>query len=327
MKDLSIYHWQMIVKKIVTIFIAVLLIFTIAIDVSADSQTLTSRGFGSGFCDLSENYQDKYDIYAYISNSSSFIVNANNYTENNSGFVYWEFDINQDYTYTCSFQATFSSSSPFHKNAFKPFDGNPVFFSNKQVPAGSSVYFEENTILSFADFTKVSDTKYNVKVTVTFNPTLSNIALDHIAIYYPFFFGFKSETTVSVSKFSYTCTYDPGGNNLQKDYSEYFQQIITAGNGYPIPDGTSLDSSVSSIITAEGILTDKSKSLKDSVSSELTNNISTAKSLVNTLKPASIQINNLYNTFLTALPNEVKAIFIAIPLLLFIGWLIGRIKE
>ena len=59
MKDLSIYHWQMIVKKIVTIFIAVLLIFTIAIDVSADSQTLTSRGFGSGFCDLSENYQDK----------------------------------------------------------------------------------------------------------------------------------------------------------------------------------------------------------------------------------------------------------------------------
>lgn len=315
------------IKKIFAFVCSCLIVVIFSFDVSAVSQSLTSRGFGSGFCDQSDNYADKYNIYAYISSSSSFTVNAKNHTENNSGFVYWEFDLNQDYTYTCSFQATFSSSNPFHSKAFKPFDGNPVFFSNKKVPAGSSVYFEESTILSFADFTKISDTKYNVMVTVTFNPTLSNIALDHIAIYYPFYFGFSSETSVSVSNFSYTCSYDPGGENLQKDYSEYFQQIISAGSGYPVPDGSTLDSSVNSLNSAEGVVKDKSSSLINSVSSEMSDNLSQAKALSTTLKPAALQINNIYNSFLSVLPAEVKAVFIAVPLLLFVGWLVGRIKE
>lgn len=297
--------------------------------VFAESQSLTSRGFGSGFCDQSDNYADKYDIYAYISSSSSFTVNAKNYTENNSGFVYWEFDLNQDYTYTCSFQATFSSSNPFHTKAFKPFDGNPVFFSNKIVPAGSSVYFEESTILSFADFTKISDTKYNVKVTVTFNPTLSNIALDHIAIYYPFYFGFSSVTSVSVSNFSYTCSYDPGGENLQNDYSEYFQQIISAGSGYPVPDeaASSLDSSVQSMHQAESSIFEKSDQLISSVSDTWTSNKNSVKEFTETLKPAALQMNNLFLVIHNALPNEVKILFIVIPMLLFIGWLLGRVDK
>lgn len=315
------------IKNIISVIISVSIFLLLSIGVNAESQTLTSRGFGSGYCYLSDNYADKYDIYAYISNSSSFIVNAKNYTENNSGFVYWEFDLNKDYTYTCTFQATFTSNNPFHTKAFEPFDGNPVFFANKKVPAGSSVYFEENTILSFADFKKISDTKYNVNITVTFNPTLSKIALNHIAIYYPFFFGFSSETTVTVSNFSYTCSYDPGGDNLQKDYSVYFQQIISAGNGYPVPNNSALQNSVNQHNTAEKVIKDKSDSLIDSVSSEMSSNITQAKELSTKLKPAALQINNIYNTFMTALPAEVKAVFIAIPLLLFIGWLVGRIKE
>lgn len=314
------------IKRVLSVFCACLIVALFAVGVSAVSQSLTSRGFGSGYCYLSDSYADKYDVYAYISSSSSFTVNAKNYTENNSGFVYWEFDLNQDYTYTCTFQATFSSSNSFASNAFKPYDGNPVFFSNKKVPAGSSVYFEENTILSFADITKISDTKYSVKVTVTFNPTLSNIALDHIAIYYPFYFGFSSETLVTVSNFSYTCSYDPGGENLQKDYSEYFQQIISAGSGYPVPDGSTLDSSVSSINSAESALTGKSSSLMDSVSSEWTANKNTAKSFLTTISPTATEIKNVYSILTAAMPDEILALFAIIPLLLFIGYLIGRVK-
>lgn len=314
------------IKRFGAMLLAVLITASAAVGVSAANQSLTSRGFGSGYCYQSSNYADKYDVYAYISSSSSFTVNAENYTENSSGFVYWEFDLNQDYTYTCTFQATFSSSSSFSSGAFKPYDGNPVFFSNKKVPAGSSVYFEESTILSFADFTKISDTKYSVKVTVTFNPTLSNIALDHIAIYYPFYFGFSSETSVSVSNFSYTCSYDPGGDNLQKDYSGYFQQIISSGSGYPTPDGTTLDSSVSSINSAESELTGKSSSLMDSVSEEWTANKNTAKTFLTSIQPTAVQVKNFYTTLTTALPDEVKALFAIIPLLLFIGYLLGRVK-
>lgn len=314
------------IKRVGAVLLAVLILASAAVGVSAANHSLTSRGFGSGYCYQSGNYADHYDVYAYISSSSSFTVNAKNYTENSDGFVYWEFDLNQDYTYTCTFQATFSSSNSFSSGAFKPYDGNPVFFSNKKVPAGSSVYFEESTILSFADFTKISDTKYSVKVTVTFNPTLSNIALDHIAIYYPFYFGFSSETLVSVSNFSYTCSYDPGGDNLQKDYSGYFQQIISSGSGYPTPDGTTLDSSVSSINSAESALTGASSSLMDSVSSEWTANKNTAKTFLTTITPTANEIKNVYTTLTAALPDEVLALFAIIPLILFIGYLIGRVR-
>lgn len=315
------------IKRVFAAVCAILIVASAAIGVSAANQSLTSRGFGSGYCYQSGNYADHYDVYAYISSSSSFTVNAKNYTENSSGFVYWEFDLNQDYTYTCTFQATFSSSNSFSSGAFKPYDGNPVFFSNKKVPAGSSVYFDESTILSFADFTKISDTKYSVMVTVTFNPTLSNIALDHIAIYYPFYFGFSSETSVSVSNFSYTCSYDPGGDNLQKDYSGYFQQIISSGSGYPTPDGSALSEQGSAVSSAEGAIKDKSSSLMDSVSSEMSSNLTAAKNFAQTLKPASAQINNVYTAFVAVIPSEVKAMFISIALLLFIGWLVGRIRE
>lgn len=316
-----------ILKRLVVILMAVVILASAAVGVSAANQSLTSRGFGSGYCYQSGNYADNYDVYAYISSSSSFTVNAKNYNENSNGFVYWEFDLNQDYTYTCTFQATFSSSNSFASDAFKPYDGNPVFFSNKKVPAGSSVYFKDSTILSFADFNRISNTKYSVKVTVTFNPTLSNIALDHIAIYYPFYFGFSSETSVSVSNFSYTCSYDPGGDNLQKDYSGYFQQIISSGSGYPTPDGSALTEQGAAMSSAEGAVRDKSTSLASSVSTEWTQYQTSAKNAAVTLKPAASAVNNLYTLVIDAVPDEVIALFIAIAVLLFIGWLIGRVRE
>lgn len=315
-------------KRLIAILISLIIALSFTVGVSAESQQLTSRGFGSGYCYLSDSYADKYDVYAYISSSSSFTVNAKNYTENNSGFVYWEFDLNQDYTYTCTFQATFSSSNSFASNAFKPYDGNPVFFSNKKVPAGSSVYFEESTILSFADFTKISDTKYSVKVTVTFNPTLSNIALDHIAIYYPFYFGFSSETSVSVSNFSYTCSYDPGGDNLQKDYSGYFQQIISAGSGYPTPDSAAADlkNSLSSLDSAEASLSSKADELRTASSSTMNSALSAAKDLPNKIGASTTFLATTFTSFWEAVPEEVTAVLLVCAAILFAGWLIGRIQ-
>lgn len=107
--------------------------------------------------------------------------------------------------------------------------------------------------------------------------------------------------------------------------------IINTGSDYiqfiPTQAASDLESSVSSITSAEGVLKDKSSSLSDSVSDQMSDNVNKAKALVTTLKPAAAQITNVYNSFLTVLPDEIKAMFIAIPLLLFIGWLIGRIRE
>lgn len=107
--------------------------------------------------------------------------------------------------------------------------------------------------------------------------------------------------------------------------------IINVGSDYiqfiPTQAASDLESSVSSITSAEGVLKDKSSSLSDSVSDQMSDNVTKAKALVTTLEPAAAQITNVYNSFLTVLPDEIKAMFIAIPLLLFIGWLIGRIRE
>lgn len=109
---------------------------------------------------------------------------------------------------------------------------------------------------------------------------------------------------------------------------EYLDRIINAGSGYPLPDdaASSLDSSVSSIDSAESALTGKSSSLMESVASEWTANKNTAKTFLATIKPTAVEIKNVYTTLTNAMPDEVLALFAIIPLLLFIGYLIGRVK-
>ena len=50
------------IKRIIVAMTAIAFLIVLAVGVSAVSQSLTSRGFGSGYCYLSDNYADKYDI-------------------------------------------------------------------------------------------------------------------------------------------------------------------------------------------------------------------------------------------------------------------------
>lgn len=106
--------------------------------------------------------------------------------------------------------------------------------------------------------------------------------------------------------------------------------IINIGSDYiqfiPTQSASDLDSSVSSIIAAESALTGKSSSLMDSVSDKWTANKTTAKNFLTTIQPTALEIKNVYTTLTAALPDEVKALFAIIPLLLFIGLILGRVR-
>lgn len=116
------------------------------------------------------------------------------------------------------------------------------------------------------------------------------------------------------------CYYDPGGDT-------YTQLIYEYGQGNPLPDVKDIKDQGNAMSSAEAAVRDKSSDLVSSVDSEWTGYQTDAKALATTLKPAANQINNLYATITAELPDEVKALFIAIPILLFIGWLIGRVRE
>ena len=129
--------------------------------------------------------------------------------------------------------------------------------------------------------------------------------------------GFNKVKAVSQGVGAY---YDPGGDT-------YSQLIYEYGAGNPLPDVKDIKDQGNAMSSAEAAVRDKSSDLASSVDSEWTGYQSDAKALATTLKPAATQINNLLATITAELPEEVKALFIAIPILLFIGWLIGRVRD
>lgn len=116
-----------------------------------------------------------------------------------------------------------------------------------------------------------------------------------------------------------TAALDSMTNTLVSVGSDYIQFI-------PTQAASSLDSAVSSIESSESALTGKSSSLMESVASEWTANKNTARTFLATIEPTAVEIKNIYTTLTNAMPDEVLALFAIIPLLLFIGFLIGRVK-
>lgn len=230
-------------------------------------------------------------------------------------------NVQKGYTYVL----TFTCKSDVNFQTDESHLGKVRYWITGQIPKNYNTLYEIPSATVTAT-EQANSNKYTYTYTVAFNTDLIEIN-SFPDILYVFCSnncsGNGTYLNIEITDCSFTYFYDPNGDTYLKD----IRDSLHVGEGYPIPDNTQLQNSVGSLSSAEGTLKDKSTEIKNSINSELTNNISTAKSLANTLKPASVQINNLYTTVLTALPTEVKAIFIAIPLLLFIGWLIGRIKE
>lgn len=117
-------------------------------------------------------------------------------------------------------------------------------------------------------------------------------------------------------------------NNIITVLQQNHNDIMNAGSGYPIPEnGAELESAQNSLSEAEGAISDKSQTIKDQISSQVQSNLDLAASSANKVKQDSVQIKQLYATVTSSLPDEVKLLFVVVPLLLFVGWLIGRVRQ
>ena len=159
-------------------------------------------------------------------------------------------------------------------------------------------------------------------------------------------FRATGQTHVSIAQHGVEATYDPGQDyfieqilntlvQIKNDNQNYhtnaldiLNNMFNYGSDYPLPSGgAELDSAQTALSEAEGAISDKSSSIKEQISSQVQSNLELAASSADQVKQDSIQIKQLYATVTSSLPDEVKLLFVVVPLLLFVGWLIGRVRQ
>lgn len=110
---------------------------------------------------------------------------------------------------------------------------------------------------------------------------------------------------------------------------QILNQIYTYGNTYNQIDQTiinGLGSAEDQLSNAEDAIQNKSQSLVNKVSSQWTANKGVASSFLTTISPATTAIGTVTDNFFDAIPGEIKNAVITIMLIVFIGWLIGRVE-
>lgn len=294
------------IKKIVAVMAAVVMAVTAAVSVSADYTNVDDYGF----------------YYATNKNSRTAKINVGDTIPSSYTTFYacWLVSgLQPDYTYDIFLDIIFESSFDTNMVVLSP-QQKLAYSTKSHIPTFENTYSTEWTQLSNVNGTieRVSDT--HLKFHVFYNYNTFGLSLSTIALSLPIFSnngGFHGIKVMSTGVGAY---YDPGGDT-------YSQLIYEYGQDNPLPDVKDIKDQGAAMSSAEAAVRDKSSNLVSSVDSEWSVYQTDAKALATTLKPAATHINNLYATITAELPDEVKALFIAIPILLFIGWLIGRVRE
>lgn len=294
-----------IIKKIVAVMAAVVMAVTAAVSVSADYVNV-----------------DKFGLY-YPTSGSVKQINAGDTIPTNiyNYNVRWSLSsLAPDYTYDIFLDIIFQESVDLDKIGL-PRNGDNLFYSIKNFelwyPDSNSNFWTKVPNVN-GSIEKISDK--HIKFHVFYNYNTFGINYSTIQLSLPFISDSGGIQGIKVMSTGVGCYYDPGGDT-------YSQLIYEYGQGNPLPDVKDIKDQGAAMSSAEAAVRDKYSDLVSSVDSEWTGYKTDAKALATTLKPAATQINNLYATISAELPDEVKALFIAIPILLFIGWLIGRVRE
>lgn len=287
-----------ITKKVVAVMAAVVMAVTAAVSVSADYVNVDSWG-----------------IYKYDGTKiTNFVIpSVNNYSPLSARWLIS--GINPDYTYDCFVQITFKDK----------YDKSNIYINNKL-----SYYNHHDKIIgSLSDSNWASYSSSNNKsgyieyksdttvvIHLIYNNQICNFYSATLALAQPF----VCNKSFDVLGYGVGVYYDPGGDT-------YSQLIYEYGSGNQLPDVKDIKDKGSAMSKAEAAVRDKSDDLVASVESDWSAMQSTAKAGVTSLQPAAATVNSAFGLVMDELPDEVKILFVAIPILLFIGWLIGRVRE
>lgn len=294
-----------ITKKVVAVMAAVVMAVTAAVSVSADYVNV-----------------DKFGLYYPTSGSVKQInvgdtIPTNIYNYN----VRWSLSsLAPDYTYDIFLDIIFQESVDLDKIGL-PRNSDNLFYSIKNFelwyPDSNSNFWTKVPNVN-GSIEKISDK--HIKFHVFYNYNTFGINYSTIQLSLPFISDSGGIQGIKVMSTGVGCYYDPGGDT-------YSQLIYEYGLGHPLPDVKDIKDQGAAMSSAEAAVRDKSSDLVASVESDWSAMQSTAKAGVTSLQPAAATVNSAFGLVMDELPDEVKIIFVAIPILLFIGWLIGRVRE
>lgn len=295
-----------ITKKVVAVMAAVVMAVTAAVSVSADFTNVDDYGF----------------YYATNSNSRTAKINVGDTIPSSYTTFYacWLVSgLQPDYTYDIYLDIIFESSFDTNMVVLSP-QQNLAYSTKSYIPTFENTYSTEWTQLSNVNGTieRVSDT--HLKFHVFYNYNTFGLSLSTIALSLPIYSykgGFHGIKVMSTGVGAY---YDPGGDT-------YSQLIYEYGQDNPLPDVKDIKDQGNAMSSAEAAVRDKSNDLVASVESDWSAMQNTAKAGVTSLQPAAATVNSAFGLVMDELPDVVKILFVAIPILLFIGWLIGRVRE
>lgn len=294
-----------ITRKVVAVMAAVVMAVTAAVSVSADYINV-----------------DKYGLYYPTSGSVNQIFAGDTIPSNVYNYnARWSLsNLTPDYTYDIFLDIIFQDSVNLDKITL-PENGDTLFYSIKNpnlwYPDSNTNYWTKIANVN-GSLEKISDK--HIKLHVFYNYNTFGLNYSTLQISLPFFSYLGGMTGIKVMSMGVGCYYDPGGDT-------YTQLIYEYGQGNPLPDVKDIKDQGAAMSTAEAAVRDKSDDLVASVESDWSAMQNTAKAGVTSLQPAAATVNNAFGLVMDELPDEVKILFVAIPILLFIGWLIGRVRE
>ena len=296
-------------NKIISAMItAAVMVATAAVHISADNVNTVNNSIFTLSMDPTRNIE-------YLSTGTTYSI----YDAAPFGFV-TGFEVALDTTYTITFTAKLDTDNG---NSFSK-DISTVSISRTFISDGSSLanVYRPSNLDNFVITS--SHTNTSISYSITFNSTQIQITPAGLRYFYFWIFNDDNPITFSLSSFTVKSVYDPGGEVI-----DYLREIYSYGSNYTLPEeaALSLDSSVKSMHQAESTIIEKANSLISSVSDSWESNKTSVKEFSKSIKPAAAQMNNLFLTIQNSLPTEIKVLFVVIPMLLFIGWLIGRIDK
>lgn len=296
-----------ITKKVVAVMAAVVMAVTAAVSVSADYATINKYGF----------YYYNGNNVTQINVGDTIPLNKNPYSAR------WSVSgLSPDYTYDIFLDIFTDSAIDFTKLSTTGSGSDTRVYYSIDNP---NLWYDTTTTSSWTllsgvngSIEKISDK--HVKFHIFYNYNLSGLKYSSLQLCMNFAATAGGISNLKVVSQGCGAYYDPGGDT-------YSQLIYEYGAGNPLPDVKDIKDQGAAMSTAEAAVRDKSVDLVASVESDWSAMQSTAKAGVTSLQPAAATVNSAFGLVMDELPDEVKILFVAIPILLFIGWLIGRVRE
>lgn len=319
-------------KKVLCLALVITSLFMLP--VSAEESVFVGD-YGVGFArdrDYNINFSSGTVIRHFPYSSSS----------DRSPYCYFQYDWKPNYTYRviCSFQSV-QSSGWFHSNfdIFKStgFDitnsydtYDTVSWNNVQILRN---YDDPSTPVITYSWPVFSVDDHYVEVEIVFdNDVVQLESLDYMIL--------RSISTLtasmSVSQMNYQVeAYEDPNNDIYNELilnqlnsiSGQLNDIINAGSDQTesIPtNGDELSSAVNDLDNAEQDLYNKSDSLIENVQSQLDESKNQAVAALPNLTTSALAVTNVYNMIKSTIPDEVKILFVVVPVILFFAYLIGR---